>query len=135
MNHWQGWLYVAAVLIPLGAFIVELLAGRVLRRLNAYIATGAIATSSVLSLIGLASYLSSHPESLRGLHAESPAAAEAEAEVAPGPEAAHGADTSARAWTGSVDWVVLGAGLQADGNDRTALSIPLGIHIDGLAVI
>jgi proton-translocating NADH-quinone oxidoreductase chain L len=137
MNHWQGWLYVAAVLIPLGAFVVELLGGRVLRRLNAYIATGAIATSFVLSLVGLVSYLSNHPDSLHGIHAESLAEADAEGEgeVAPGPEAAHGADTSARAWTGSVDWVVLGAGLQADGNDRTPLSIPLGIYIDGLAVI
>ena len=43
MSNWQGWLYVAAVLIPLGAFIVELLAGRWLGRLNAYVATDAIA--------------------------------------------------------------------------------------------
>ena len=46
MTHWQGWLYVAAVLIPLAAFVVEVLFIRILKRFNAYLATGAIATPS-----------------------------------------------------------------------------------------
>src|SRR5206468_2096967 len=45
MNQWQGWLYLAAVLIPLGAFLIEFLAGRWLGRLNAWIATIAIGSS------------------------------------------------------------------------------------------
>jgi proton-translocating NADH-quinone oxidoreductase chain L len=133
MNHWQGWLYVAAVLIPLGAFAVELIAGRILGRLNAYLATGAIVCSFALSAVGLFSYIYTHP----GIFSGAPHGAEhadASGEVAPGPELAHGADASARAWTGSVDWVVLGSGLDASGISA-GLTIPLGIHIDGLAAI
>ena len=40
--HWQVGLYVAAVLLPLAAFLVQILGIRWLGRLNAYIATGAI---------------------------------------------------------------------------------------------
>ena len=67
MSNWQGWLYVAAVLIPLAAFVVELLLIRVLKRLNAYLATLAIASSFVLSVIGLASMV---PSLLAGHEAE-----------------------------------------------------------------
>ena len=42
---WQVGLYVAAVLIPLAAFTIELLLGRLLGRLNAVVATGAIGLS------------------------------------------------------------------------------------------
>ena len=56
MNAWQGWLYVAAVLVPLAAFAVQFLAGRLLGRLNAYVATGAIFASFVLSVIGFFCY-------------------------------------------------------------------------------
>ncbi|MBX6316121.1 MAG: hypothetical protein IRY99_24895, partial [Isosphaeraceae bacterium] len=73
MNDWQGWLYVAAVLIPLGAFTIELLLGRWLRHLNAYIATAAIATSCILSLIGLVSYLSAAPDVTASHHAHASA--------------------------------------------------------------
>ena len=62
MNDWQGWLYVAAVLIPLGAFLIELLFSRLLGRLNAYIATGAIASSCLLSAIGFFSYSFAAPD-------------------------------------------------------------------------
>src|SRR5262245_1584468 len=57
MSNGQGWLYVAAVLIPLVAFAIQLLFGRVLRERNAYVATGAIATSCVLSLLGFFGYM------------------------------------------------------------------------------
>ena len=40
---WQVGLYVAAVLIPLAAFVIQVVGIRLLGRLNAYVATGAIA--------------------------------------------------------------------------------------------
>ncbi len=53
---WQVGLYVAAVLIPLAAFVVEILGGRWLKRNNALVATGAIGLSFVLSLVGFLDY-------------------------------------------------------------------------------
>ena len=53
---WQVGLYVAAVLIPLAAFTIELLLGRLLGRLNAVVATGAIGLSFLLSLAGFIAY-------------------------------------------------------------------------------
>ena len=53
---WQVGLYVAAVLIPLAAFAVEAIFIRQLKRLNAYIATGAIGLSFLLSLVGFVDY-------------------------------------------------------------------------------
>ncbi len=145
MSHWQGWLYVAAVLIPLGAFTVEALFGRWLKRLNAYLATGAIGTCCVLSLIGLATAL---PTLLSGSHhaaagAESEAAAHASiAESEVESEGDHATGHAGFAWTGQFDWVVLGEGItvNAPTPEQPAailpgLAIPLAIHIDGLAVI
>jgi proton-translocating NADH-quinone oxidoreductase chain L len=130
MSNWQGWLYVAAVLIPLGAFVIELLGGRWLRRLNAYIATAAIVTSFVLSAFGLASYIAANPE-MWAEHKE--------------PEVVHGPETSSavpatearhapRAWAGKWAWVLLGQGLSSE-NPAVPLAIPIEIHIDNLAVI
>ena len=45
ISDWQVGLYVAAVLIPLAAFAVQAIFIRQLKRLNAYIATGAIVLS------------------------------------------------------------------------------------------
>ncbi len=86
MNSWQVWLYVAAVLVPLGAFALELTAGRLLGRLNAYLSTGAIATSLVLSTIGFVSYLAANPGML-ALHEEDQAIVEGpeRAEARPAP--------------------------------------------------
>ena len=53
---WQVGLYTAAVLIPLAAFAIELLFIRILGRLNALIATGAILLSFALSLVGFVDY-------------------------------------------------------------------------------
>ena len=53
---WQVGLYATAVLIPLAAFAVEAIFIRQLKRLNAYIATGAIGFSCLLSIIGFLSY-------------------------------------------------------------------------------
>ena len=53
---WQVGLYAAAVLIPLAAFTVEAIFIRQLKRFNAYLATGAIGLSCLLSLIGFVDY-------------------------------------------------------------------------------
>src|SRR5262249_15432639 len=124
----QVWLYTAAVLIPLAAFVVELLVGRMFGRFNAFLATGAIATSCVLSLVGLVDYMVEAPGILSGHHAAS--AASGEHAPAPPP----------LAWAGSFDWVELGQGLTLYTNAAGAkttfgLAIPLGIYIDSLAVI
>ena len=53
---WQVGLYAAAVLIPLAAFLVEILFIRRLGRLNAPIATAAIGLSCALSAVGFVDY-------------------------------------------------------------------------------
>jgi len=220
---WQGWLYVAAVLIPLAAFTVQFLAGRFLGRLNAYVATGAIFASFVLSAIGLVSYLYNAEGMFSGHHGEAetqhvsiedgagrpispgalvpdlasladdplatvtswsrgqrrrtfndvamdapyadgrPATFSAAKIVLEGPtaritgtgpaniamvselpdsppthagSAAHvGPAHPPLAWTGSFNWVELGAGIDSTHGGGRALVIPFGIHIDNLAAI
>ena len=115
---WQVGLYAAAVLIPLAAFLVEILFIRSLGRLNARIATGAIAASCALSAIGFVDYFLVEN---RAAFAE------------PGHhEAAHGEAVphEAHAWEGSFDWVILDAP-----QEGRRLAIPLGVRVDGLAAI
>src|SRR3954453_17724686 len=83
--QWQVGLYAAAVLIPLFAFAVEAIFIRQLKRLNAYIATGAIGLSFLLSLVGFLDYFLIEAE---GVWAEHHAAAPAE----PGATAEHGGE-------------------------------------------
>ncbi len=155
MNDWQGWLYVAAVLIPLAAFLVQLLFVRLLGRLNAYIATGAIVTSFVLSAVGFVSYYSatggmpephhgaeSHPEEGPAIAAGTggaglrPVALRVDdATTGAEGEASHGRPAKPLAWTGRWDWVSLGAGMGPDDSAGAPLVLPIGIHIDNLAVI
>ncbi len=138
---WQVGLYAAVVLIPLAAFAVEAIFIRQLKRFNAYLATGAIGLSCLLSLIGFVDY--TIESNFFSHHAES-AATEAEQ----GAGAEHGDDAEGTAhhkplvWSGSVDWVILGG--QAAGttgpNTGTAvakpdLAVPLGIAIDNLSVV
>lgn len=61
MEHWQAWLYVAAVLLPLGSFTVQILGMRILGNRNAYVATATIATCFALSCFGLFSYITTGP--------------------------------------------------------------------------
>ena len=56
LMKWQVGLYAAAVLIPLAAFAIELIFIRQLKRLCAYLATGAIGLSFLLSLVGFVDY-------------------------------------------------------------------------------
>ncbi|MDG3006794.1 NADH-quinone oxidoreductase subunit L [Paludisphaera mucosa] len=118
---WQVGLYTAAVLIPLAAFLVEILFIRRLRRLNARIATAAIAASCVLSAVGFLDYflVENRAALAEPAHHEASEHA-ATAEAHPGP----------LVWKGSLDWVVLDAP-----QSGRRLSLPLGVYIDGLAAI
>ncbi|WP_337175256.1 NADH-quinone oxidoreductase subunit L [Paludisphaera sp.] len=111
---WQVGLYAAALLIPLAAFLVEILFIRRLGRLNAPIATAAIAASCALSAVGFVDYFL--VENRAAL--SEPVHHEGE----------HHADPPA--WEASFDWVVLDAP-----TGGAALAIPLGIRVDGLAAI
>jgi proton-translocating NADH-quinone oxidoreductase chain L len=133
---WQVVLYVAAVLIPLAAFAVEVIFIRQLKRHNATIATGAIGFSCLLSLIGFLDYGFQTSGFFRPHHAESAEGATA---------AAHGEEGTTHhkplVWPGSVNWVILGSPAAAtDGGTRGStrtpgLAVPLGVSIDNLSVI
>ncbi|MDX2037902.1 MAG: NADH-quinone oxidoreductase subunit L [Isosphaeraceae bacterium] len=132
---WQVGLYVVAVLVPLVAFVVELFAGRILKRWNALIATGAIGLSFVLSLVGLASYFGNAEGVFahHGAHAEASehgdahaaaddhAAPKADDHAAPKADdhaapAEHGSSEGHASavppppliWSGEFNWVALG---------------------------
>jgi proton-translocating NADH-quinone oxidoreductase chain L len=154
---WQVWLYAAAILCPLTAFLIQFIFLRQFRRLNAYIATLAIATSFVLSLIGFASAL---PAMLQGHHAEAEHAAagntsadphadhadseHASTDAAHPPQSHNGSHAKPHQppfeWRWDFNWVAHGGNipLKADAiaaSTRPALAIPLGIAIDPLAVL
>ncbi len=111
---WQVGLYAAAVLIPLAAFAVEAIFIRQLKRYNAYLATGAIGLSCLLS-----------PDRLPGLHDREqllfpPRRGGGERGGTVGGAAAlHGEGSEDAAhhkplvWSGSVDWVILGGAAAA----------------------
>ena len=147
---WQVGLYVAAVLIPLAAFIIQVVGIRVLGRLNAIVATGAILTAFLLSLVGFVHYffveargVFAHRHAIEAPLSPEKAIREAEADVA---RQTHGAEVHAPAthsgplvWKASYDWVILGGESlttpgQAPGS-QAGLVIPLGVHIDSLTVI
>ena len=150
--NWQVGLYVAAVLIPLAAFTIEVLFIRQLKQLNAYLATGAIGLSFVLSAIGFFNYFFVEA---KGVFAEHPAAAQAGGHeghepplldmrpslqgMRPGGEVAHAADHGPHVWKASFDWAVLGGKpLPGPSNDPLAgkpLTFPLGVYIDNISVI
>lgn len=143
MSNWQGWLYVAAVVIPLAAFVVEVLFIRVLKRFNAYIATAAIAASFVLSLVGLFSalptLLASHESEAAVVKGEGTIDEHGKVEQGTAPH--H--ESPKIAWTGGFDWVAIGGGIPAPVDSLEAapkpatapLIIPIGIRIDGLSII
>jgi proton-translocating NADH-quinone oxidoreductase chain L len=138
--RWQVGLYATAVLIPLAAFAVEAIFIRRLKRLNAYIATGAIAFSCLLSVIGFLSYTWESSFFYRPHESHS---GEAGAEHASGEE--HGAASEGEGhhkpvvWSAEFDWVVLGASAIPDTAPATVpranLVVPLGIAIDSLSAI
>jgi proton-translocating NADH-quinone oxidoreductase chain L len=140
---WQVGLYVAAVFLPLAAFVVEILGIRILRRLNAYLATAAIATSFVLSLIGFLSYFST-AQGVFGHHPirqVGPKALEHRATAEPGHASEDQGDEAGAhhhgplVWSASTDWVSLGSNSGAHAKNLPALTIPLGVYIDNLTAI
>ncbi len=135
---WQVPLYTAAVLIPLAAFIIEVLFIRQLKRLCAYLATGAIGLSFLLSLAGFVGYYLT----AEGVWTEHHAAAEAEPGVLgekTGEALAHREAHEPLVWQASFDWVLLGGKPLANpGGDSLAgkaLTFPLGVYIDNLSVL
>ena len=123
---WQVGLYVAAVFLPLLAFLIQFLGIRRLGRLNAYIATGAISVAFLFSLVGLVSYFL-HTEGV--LAERHHAVAEAEAEGEHGHEAPT-AHKPVHAWAEEFSWISIGGH-----GTMPALEIPLGVRIDNLTVI
>ncbi len=130
MSSWQAWLYVAAVLIPLVAFVIQFVGMPRLGRRNALLATAAVGVSCLLSLTGLILYSVDHPAMLRGHEA---GAAHSGEEVAHAGETAHNPGRADTAWTLDTEWVALGEGLAGPGSP--ALRIPLGVRIDALAAV
>ncbi len=143
---WQVWLYVAAVLIPLGAFVVELLLLRLLGKLNAYLATAAILSSFVLSVVGLStalpSLLSHEKQEARAgedkIKGEGPIDAKGHVE-----EHASAEHAGPPVWEVGFDWVALGGGIvqpsdviaEKPATARPPLIIPIRVRIDGLSMI
>ncbi len=105
---WQVGLYVAAILIPLGSAIVLLASGRRLGAASAWVATGAVAASFVLSLVGAIAYFGQ----ARGYFGRLPQG------------------TEALTWAASAEWVRVGAGGAGRG-----LTLPVGLAIDNLAAL
>ncbi len=114
-NDSRAWLYVVAILLPLGAFALQVLGGRRWGKAGPWIATGAIGGSFGLSLVGFLLSLGS---------------------LYPPLSHEHGIMTEAPAWTASLGGIALGEGMLDDrGIPLPALGFPLEIWIDGLAAI
>ncbi len=135
-------LYVAAVLIPLFAFAIETIFIRQLKRYNAYIATGAIGLSCLLSLIGFLDYAIESKGFQQPHHAGSGAEAGQEAQGTAGTHAeAVTVHPKPLVWSGNVDWVLLGGGAAVTGAGAGAtakgpdLAVPLGVSIDNLGAV
>jgi proton-translocating NADH-quinone oxidoreductase chain L len=140
--NWQVGLYVAAVLIPLAAFAIEILFIRQLKRLTAYLATGAIGLSFLLSLVGFVSYYGSEWSGVfAGHHAEAEPGAEgtpAEQAGTEHDEAEHAPAHEPLVWKASYNWVLVGGPTTTAPGDPMAgkaLSFPLGVYIDNLSVV
>ncbi len=125
ISDWHVGLYVAAVLIPLAAFAVQAIFIRQLKRLNAYIATGAIVLSCFLSLIGFIGYFSTAPWGEETV-------AQAGSEEGHGEGEAHEARRAGlpMTWKGDMEWVSLGGG-----GTGPNLVVRLGVAIDNLSAI
>ena len=103
---WQVGLYAAAVLFPLAAFAIEVIFIRQLKRLCAYLATGAIGISFLLSLIGFVDYYAIEAQGVWAEHH-----AEAEPGVLgenTGAALRHHEAHGPHVWQASFDWVLLG---------------------------
>jgi len=134
--NWQVGLYVAAVLIPLAAFTVEAIFSRQLKRFNAYLATGAIGLSCLLSLVGFIDYYGFHASWQSGHEARADAAATQDSgtpEHDSAPVAHHGPVV----WSAEFDWVMLGGRVASSrlAAPKPDLVLRLGVYIDNLGVL
>jgi proton-translocating NADH-quinone oxidoreductase chain L len=129
ISDWHVGLYVAAVLIPLAAFAVQAIFAPQLKRINAYIATGAIVLSFFLSLVGFGEYFRLAPWGAATVtHAGAQEGGEHEAAEA----GHHGLPMT---WKGEVDWVSLGGREEVGTAGQPPLVLRLGVAIDNLGVI
>ena len=103
ISDWHVGLYVAAVLIPLAAFAVQAIFIRQLKRLNAYVATGAIVLSFFLSLVGFGEYFRLAPWGAHAVAHAGPRRAAARAR-----RSRPGTRACPLTWKGEVDWVSIG---------------------------
>ncbi|MBV8676166.1 MAG: NADH-quinone oxidoreductase subunit L, partial [Planctomycetaceae bacterium] len=147
--NWQVGLYVAAVLIPLAAFVIQVVGIRVLGRLNAFVATGAILASFVLSLIGFFEYffveargVFAHRHAVEAPINPKKAVKEAKADAAhqrQGEPAHVESHAKPIVWKARYDWVILGGetltGPEQIPRPQLGLVIPLAVHVDNLTVI
>src|SRR5262245_42033539 len=138
---WQVGLYTTAVLIPLAAFAVEAIFIRQLKRLNAYIATGAIAFSCLLSVVGFLSYAW---ESNFFTHQGASHSGDAGHAATDGSGHAGASEGETHhkplVWSANFDWVVMGGPAVASSQPGGAVTgpgliVPLGVAIDNLSVI
>jgi proton-translocating NADH-quinone oxidoreductase chain L len=129
---WQVGLYVAAVLVPLAAFAIEAIFIRQLKRYNAYIATGAIFLSFILSFIGFVNYFAfTAPWGEGESHAESHGSGGS----LPG-ESGPKVHIPAERFSHEAAWISLGGIPASNGAPaRPALVVPLGVAIDNLGAI
>ncbi len=152
-----GLLYVAATLIPLASFLAILTVGGVKNlartyretgwgssvywllggdtpgKAGAYLATGAIALSCVLSLIGLVRFLGEFP--VHAHHAEPAAHAVADPGHAPKAADKHDHDSAAhgptQAWAGRWSW----AHIEGPRKNVPAATLDLGYYIDHFGAV
>jgi NADH-quinone oxidoreductase subunit L len=132
-----GLLYVAATLLPLASFVILLLAGgvralvRSLRpdaapaagggRWAAYVATGAIALSCVLSLYGFSLHYQDEREEAR--HRQAVAAGEEVASAEP------------ERWTGRLTWAFVGERPEDPEHPAPGTALQVGYRIDNLTAV
>ena len=136
---WQVGLYAAAVLIPLAAFAIEVIFIRQLKRLCAYLATGAIGLSFLLSLVGFVDYYVIEAEGVWAEHhARRPSPAYSERTQAASPAPSRGSRPARLARRASIGCCSAASHSTGPTNDPLAgktLSFPLGVYIDNLSVL
>lgn len=136
-------LWVFATLLPLCAFVVEVLAGRRLGKGTAYLATAAIGTSALLSTVGLLDYVMfKNPDSILAAHHDHHEGegdshghdhGEHGGNAESGPKEgapAHGHESSSVIEQGSFAWATL---VKEDGSGPRVVRI--GYRIDNITVL
>lgn len=131
-------LWVIATLLPLAAFVIEVLGGRHLGRKAAFIATGAIGVSFVCSAIGLMSYLAANPKSLFAAHhghEASPTGDHGQTDEHSKAKSAEAGETSSHKGpvftSGSIAWATVAAGAKPGEPG----GVTIGYRVDNITVL